>query len=88
MDIIEYIRERVQSNSYEISRHAERERESDHLLISDIEESIVLNDDTRVCGLFIVWWRSRFPAHPSYVSLGWPAVRIRRRTCGGMLAMR
>jgi hypothetical protein len=45
MDIIEYIRERVQSNRYEISRHAERERESDRLLISDIEESIVLNGE-------------------------------------------
>jgi hypothetical protein len=56
MDTIEYIREHVQSNRYEVSRHAERERESDHLLISDIEESIVLNDGTRVCGLFIVWW--------------------------------
>ncbi|MCX6027866.1 MAG: DUF4258 domain-containing protein [Chloroflexi bacterium] len=45
MDIIRYIQERVRSNRYEVSRHAEREREDDRLSLMDIEESVLLSGE-------------------------------------------
>jgi hypothetical protein len=43
MDIVQHIQERIRNNCYEISLHAERERENDGLLVSDIEESVLLS---------------------------------------------
>jgi len=45
MDIVQYIQERIQRNLYEISLHAECERENDSLLVSDIEESVLLSGE-------------------------------------------
>ena len=45
MDVIQHIRERVRDNRYEISFHAERERENEHLLLADIEESVLLGGE-------------------------------------------
>ena len=45
MNIIPYIQERIRSNRYEISFHAERERENEHLLVADIEESMLLSGE-------------------------------------------
>jgi len=43
--IVRYIQERIQRNLYEISLHAEHERENDSLLVSDIEESVLLSGE-------------------------------------------
>ena len=45
MDIVQHIQERIRINRYEISLHAERERENDGLLASDVEESVLLNSE-------------------------------------------
>jgi len=45
MDIVQHIQERIRNNCYEISLHAERERENEGLLVSDIEESVLLNGE-------------------------------------------
>lgn len=45
MDIVQHIQERIRSNRYEISLHAERERENDGLSVSDIEESVLIRGE-------------------------------------------
>jgi hypothetical protein len=45
MDIVQYIQERIRNNRYEISLHAERERENDDLLVADVEESVLLSGE-------------------------------------------
>jgi len=45
VDLIQYIQERIRSNRYEISLHAEGERENDSLLVSDIEDSVLLSGE-------------------------------------------
>jgi hypothetical protein len=45
MNIIRYIQRRIRDNRYEISFHAERERENDHLLVADIEESVLMGGE-------------------------------------------
>ena len=45
MNISRHIQERIRDNRYEISFHAERERENDHLLVADIEESVLLRGE-------------------------------------------
>ena len=45
MNIVRYIQRRIRDNRYEISFHAERERENDHLLVADIEESVLLSGE-------------------------------------------
>ena len=47
IDIIQHIRERIRNNRYEISLHAERERENDNLLVSGIEESVLLRGEKK-----------------------------------------
>jgi hypothetical protein len=45
MNIVRHIQKKLRDNHYEISFHAERERENDHLLVADIEESILLSGE-------------------------------------------
>ena len=45
MNISRHIQERIRDNRYEISFHAERERENYHLLVADIEESVLLRGE-------------------------------------------
>jgi len=40
MDILAHIREKVLANEYEISIHAEREREAEHVTVSELEASV------------------------------------------------
>ncbi len=40
MDILKHIRQRVRRDDYEFSIHAEREREDEHILIEELEQSI------------------------------------------------
>jgi hypothetical protein len=41
MDVVEYIREQVKADNYEFSLHAEHEREDEHILVEEIEQSVI-----------------------------------------------
>jgi hypothetical protein len=41
MDILELIRKQIRANRYEFSLHAERERENDHILVRELEQSVL-----------------------------------------------
>jgi len=45
MNIVRHIQKKIRDNRYEISFHAERERENEHLLVADIEESVLLSGE-------------------------------------------
>ena len=40
MDILEHIREQVTTENYEFSLHAEHEREDEHILVEELEQSV------------------------------------------------
>jgi hypothetical protein len=40
MDILEHIREQVRTENYEFSLHAEHEREDEHILVEELEQSV------------------------------------------------
>jgi hypothetical protein len=40
MDILEHIREQVGAENYEFSLHAEHERENEHILVKELEQSV------------------------------------------------
>lgn len=40
MDILERIREQVRAENYEFSLHAEHERENEHILVEELEQSV------------------------------------------------
>jgi hypothetical protein len=40
MNVLEHIREQVRANNYSFSLHAEREREDEHILVQELEQSI------------------------------------------------
>jgi hypothetical protein len=40
MDILERIREQVSTENYEFSLHAEHEREDEHILVEELEQSV------------------------------------------------
>jgi hypothetical protein len=40
MDVLDLIRERIRSDNYEFSIHAEREREDEHILVEELEQSV------------------------------------------------
>jgi hypothetical protein len=40
MDILEHIREQVSTENYEFSLHAEHEREDEHILVEELEQSV------------------------------------------------
>lgn len=40
MDTLEHIRQQVRADNYEFSFHAERERENEHILVAEIEQSV------------------------------------------------
>jgi len=41
MDVLEHIREQVRANRYEFSLHAEHEREDEHILVEELEQSVM-----------------------------------------------
>ena len=41
MDTLEHIQEQVRTNNYEFSLHAEHEREDEHILVDEIEQSVL-----------------------------------------------
>ena len=41
MDILKHIREQVRSDRYEFSLHAEHEREDEHILVEELEQSVL-----------------------------------------------
>ena len=41
MGILELVRVRVRANDYEFSLHAERERENEHILVEELEQSVL-----------------------------------------------
>ncbi|RLC62048.1 MAG: hypothetical protein DRI80_07325 [Chloroflexota bacterium] len=41
MDVVEYIREQIEADNYEFSLHAEHEREDEHILVEEIEQSVM-----------------------------------------------
>jgi hypothetical protein len=41
MDTLEHIQEQVRANNYEFSLHAEHEREDEHILVDEIEQSVL-----------------------------------------------
>jgi hypothetical protein len=41
MDVLEHIRAQVRSDNYEFSLHAEREREDEHILVAELEQSVI-----------------------------------------------
>ena len=41
MDMLEYLREQVRADNYEFSLHAEYEREDEHILVDEIEQSVM-----------------------------------------------
>jgi len=54
MDTLEHIRQQVRADNYEFSFHAERERENEHILVAEIEQSVasgeMLEDYQRIRG--------------------------------------
>jgi len=40
MDVLDLIREQIRSDNYEFSIHAEREREDEHILVEELEQSV------------------------------------------------
>jgi hypothetical protein len=40
MEVLNLIREQIRSEDYEFSVHAEREREDEHILVEELEQSI------------------------------------------------
>jgi hypothetical protein len=44
MDVLKHIRERVSRDDYEFSIHAERERENEHILVEELEQSITVGE--------------------------------------------
>jgi hypothetical protein len=44
MDVLKHIRERVSRDDYEFSIHAEREREDEHILVAELEQSITVGE--------------------------------------------
>ena len=40
MDVLDHIRRQIQANRYEFSLHAEREREAEHILVRELEQSV------------------------------------------------
>jgi len=44
MDVVEYIREQVKADNYEFSIRAERERENEHILVEEVEQSVMLGE--------------------------------------------
>jgi len=40
MDVLKHIREQVERDNYEFSIHAEREREDEHILVEELEQSV------------------------------------------------
>jgi hypothetical protein len=40
MDVLKHIREQVKRDNYEFSAHAEREREDEHILVEELEQSV------------------------------------------------
>ena len=41
MDVLGLIREQIRSENYEFSVHAEREREDEHILVEELEQSVI-----------------------------------------------
>jgi hypothetical protein len=44
MDVLKHIREQVSRDDYEFSIHAERERENEHILVEELEQSITVGE--------------------------------------------
>ena len=44
MDVLDHIREQISKNDYEFSIHAKREREDEHILIEELEQSVKLGE--------------------------------------------
>lgn len=44
MDILERIRHQINDDDYEFSIHAEREREDEHILIEELEQSVAFGE--------------------------------------------
>jgi len=42
MPVLEHIREQVKADNYEFSLHAEHEREDEHILVEEIEQSVYI----------------------------------------------
>jgi hypothetical protein len=41
MDVLEHIRAQIRANNYSFSLHAEREREDEHILVQELEQSVI-----------------------------------------------
>jgi hypothetical protein len=44
VSVLEHIRQQVKIDNYEFSLHAEREREDEHILVEELEQSIMLGE--------------------------------------------
>jgi hypothetical protein len=44
MDVLKHICEQVRRDDYEFSIHAEREREDEHILVAELEQSIAFGE--------------------------------------------
>ena len=41
MDVLEHIRAQIRANNHSFSLHAEREREDEHILVQELEQSVM-----------------------------------------------
>ncbi len=76
MNTLEHIREQVRANNYEFSLHAEHEREDEHILVNEIEQSVLSGmlleeypDDPRGHSCLILGFTETYRAIHSYWSL-------------------
>jgi hypothetical protein len=44
MSVLQHIREQIREDNYEFSMHAEREREDEHILVEELEQSVAFGE--------------------------------------------